>query len=336
MRATDGWMSDANPPQSPSALEDEALAWVVRLHSGHASDQEVRACEAWQHVSPAHQRAFREASTLWEEIGSVGPPRHSSSQTVRPADSHRRRWWPRLRRWSLVACAFLLTIGWLSWEPLLNQFRLQTAQHRTAVGQQEQVVLQDGSQLVLNTDTALNVVFSPQGREVYLLKGEAAFSVAPDSMRSFTVRSQDTATTALGTKFVVQTQSDWVTVTVSEHAVQVSSPNSTTSSPIVIREGQQISHLTDGGWGAAQSVDANQASAWQRGKMIFQAQPLGAVVADLNRYRHGHIFILNPSLRSLPVTGVFEINDPDAALRVIEQTLGIHDTTLSPYFLFVH
>jgi transmembrane sensor len=189
---------------------------------------------------------------------------------------------------------------------------------------------------MLNTDTALNVVFSPQEREVYLLKGEAAFSVAPDSMRSFTVRSQDTATTALGTKFLVQTQSDSVTVTVSEHAVQVSSPDSTTSSPIVIREGQQISHLTDGGWGAAQSVDANQASAWQRGKMIFQAQPLGAVVADLNRYRHGHIFILNPSLRSLPVTGVFEINDPDAALRVIEQTLGIRDTTLSPYFLFLH
>jgi transmembrane sensor len=70
--------------------------------------------------------------------------------------------------------------------------------------------------------------------------------------------------------------------------------------------------------------------------MIFQAQPLGAVVADLNRYRRGHIFILNPSLRSLPVTGVFEIDDPDSALRVIEQTLGIRDTALSPYFLFLH
>lgn len=70
--------------------------------------------------------------------------------------------------------------------------------------------------------------------------------------------------------------------------------------------------------------------------MIFDAQALGAVVADLNRYRHGHIFILNPSLRTLPVTGVFEINDPDAALRIIEHTLSIRDTNLSSYFLFLH
>lgn len=329
-------MSDANPPQSPSALEDEALAWVVRLHSGHASDQEVRACEAWQRVSPAHQRAFREASTLWEEIGSIGPTRRSPPRTVRPADSYSRHGWPRLRRWSLVACVFLLTIGWFSWEPLFPQFRLWMAQHQTAVGQQAQIVLQDGSQLMLNTDTALNVVFSPQRREVYLLKGEAAFTVAPDSTRSFTVRTQGAATTALGTKFVVQTRSDSVTVTVSEHAVQVSSPNSPTASPRMVREGQQVSYSTDGGWSAARSVDANEVSAWQRGKMIFHAQPLGTVVADLNRYRHGHIFILNPSLRSLPVTGVFETHDPDAALRVIEQTLGIRDTTLSPYFVFLH
>jgi transmembrane sensor len=104
----------------------------------------------------------------------------------------------------------------------------------------------------------------------------------------------------------------------------------------VVQEGQQISYSPDEGWSTPQSVDANQTSAWQRGKMIFQAQPLGAVVADLNRYRRGHIFILNPSLRSLPVTGVFEIDDPDSALRVIEQTLGIRDTALSPYFLFLH
>lgn len=328
-------MSDATPPQSPSSLEDDALAWVVRLHSGHTSDQDRRACEAWQRVSPAHQHAFLEASTLWEEIGHANPTLPSTSRIVRPAGSPSPRWRPRLRRWSLVAC-FILAIGWFSWEPLLDQFRFQTAHHRTAVGQQEQVVLQDGTQLMLNTDTALNVVFSPQRREVDLLKGEAAFAVTPDSTRPFTVRSQDTAATALGTKFVVQTRNDSVTVTVSEHAVQVSSLNSHAALHVVVREGQQISYSTNGGWSTPQSVDANQTSAWQRGKMIFQAQPLGAVVADLNRYRHGHIFILNPSLRSLPVTGVFEIDDPDSALRVIEQTLGIRDTALSSYFLFLH
>lgn len=328
-------MSDANSPQSPASLEDEALAWIVRLHAGHATDQDRRACEAWQQLSPAHQRAFREASSLWEEVGQVDSARRSLSGIGQPATSQSRRWWPRLRRWSLVACV-LLTIGWFSWKPLFNQVHVLAAHHRTAVGQQEQVVLQDGSQIMLNTDTALNVVFSSQRREVFLLKGEAAFAVAPDSTRPFSVRSGDTVITALGTKFVIQTRGDLITVTVTEHAVEVASSNSLTTSPIIVREGRQISYSTHGGWGLAQPIDTHQVSAWQRGKMIFQAQPLGAVVADLNRYRHGHIFILNPSLRSRPVTGVFEINDPDAAIRVIERTLGIRDTNLNPYFMFLH
>lgn len=306
--------------QPPSYLEDEALAWVARLHSGHATDQDRRACEAWQHVSPSHAEAFQNASHLWEELGHAGS---------------RRRPRARLRQWSLICCVLLL-IGWFSWEPFLQQVRLQTAHHRTAVGQQEPFVLPDGSRLVLNTDTALNVLFSAQQREILLLKGEAAFAVAPDPARPFTVRSHDTATTALGTRFVVHTGTDSVTITVTEHAVQVSSSKNSRSSPGVLQEGQQISYSANAGWSAAHAVDPAQVAAWQRGKIIFDAQPLGTVVADLNRYRHGHIFILNPALRSLPVTGVFEINDPDAALRIIEQTLGIRDTQLSPYFLFLH
>ncbi|MBS0178315.1 MAG: FecR family protein [Nitrospira sp.] len=328
-------MSDANPPQSPASLEDEALAWIVRLHAGHATDQDRRTCEAWQHLSPAHQRAFHEASSLWEAIDQVGPALRPAARTVRLAASQSRRWWPRLRSWSLVAC-FLLMIGWFSWQPLFNQIHVLAADHRTAIGQQAQVVLQDGTQLILNTDTALNVVFSPQRREVSLLKGEAAFVVAPDSTRPFSVRSGDTVITALGTKFVMQTRSGSITVTVAEHAVQVVSSISPATTPLVVREGQQVSYSPEKGWSQVQPVDAIQASAWQRGKMIFEAQPLGAVVADLNRYRHGHIAILNPSLRSLPVTGVFQIDEPDAALRAIEQTLGIHDTSFSSYFVFLH
>lgn len=328
-------MSDAIPPQSPSSIDDEALEWVVRLHSGQASDQDQRACEAWQHLSPAHQLAFRNASHLWDEVGQLGPPWGAASQTMPAAGAQPHRWRPRLRQWSLVASVFL-ALGYFTWEPLLTHVHLQTAQHRTAVGQQQQVLLEDGTRVMLNTDTAFNVVFSPQRRDIHLLNGEAAFAVARDPTRPFTVQSQNITTTALGTKFVVQRHQESVTITVSEHAVQISSSIIPTTPSMVVQEGQQISYSPEQGWSSTRAVDADQASAWQRGKMIFEAQPLGAVIADLNRYRHGHIFILNPSLRALPVTGVFEIADPDAALRIIEQALSIRDTSLSPYFLFLH
>lgn len=328
-------MSDAISPQSASSLEDEALEWVVRLHTGQVSDQDRCGCEAWQRLSPAHQLAFHNAEALWKEIGHVRAAPRSPTQATRPARLHQHRWWPRLRRWSLVAC-FVLATGWFIWEPLLNQYRLQTAHHRTGVGQQEQIVLQDGSRVMLNTDTALNVAFSPERREIRLLTGEAAFTVTPDRGRPFMVHSGDVSTRALGTQFVVHLHPHSVTVTVSEHAVQVSTSLTGTRTPLVLHEGQQVSYSEEGGWSPAQEVDSNQILAWQRGKLIVEDQSLGTVVEELNRYRAGRILILNPSLRTLNVTGVFDLTDPDAALRMIQRTLRIHETSLGPYLVLLH
>ena len=328
-------MSDAIPPQSASSLEDEALEWVVRLHTGHVSDRDRRACEAWQRLSPAHQLAFHDAEALWKGIGHVGTAQRSPAQATRPARLDHYRWWPQLRRWSLVACVLLAT-GWFLWDPLLNQYRVQTADHRTGIGQQEQIVLQDGTGVMLNTDTALNVAFSPERREVRLLRGEAAFTVTPDRDRPFIVHSGDVTTRALGTQFVVRRHPHSITVTVSEHAVQVSTSRTDTEMPRVLTEGQQASYSEEGGWTPPQAIDSNQLSAWQRGKLIFEDQLLGTVIEELNRYRPGRILILNPALRTLNVTGVFDLTDPDAALRMIQRTLRIHETSLGPYLVLLH
>lgn len=328
-------MSDASSPQSASSLEDEALEWVVRLHTGPPSERDRRACEAWQCLSPAHRLAFHTAEALWKEIGHVGAGQCAPTHATRPARRHHHRWWPRLRQWSLVAC-FLLTAGWFLWAPLLDQYRLQTAHYRTGIGQQEQIVLQDGTRAILNTDTALNVVYSPERREIRLLAGEAAFTVTADRERPFIVHSGDVTTRALGTQFVVRRHPDSVTVTVSEHAVQVSTSPSGHRRPLVLNEGQQASYSEEHGWSPPYAVDANQLSAWQRGKLIVEDESLGRVIEELNRYRPGRILILNPALRTLNVTGVFDLTDPDGALRMIQHTLRIHETSLSHYLVILH
>lgn len=230
----------------------------------------------------------------------------------------------------------LLAAGWLSWgnRSRTTRPRVSRLPHRS--GEQRHVKLEDGSRIYLNTDTAVAVAFTPQQRTIRLLTGEASFTVTPETVRPFTVQSGDVSTRALGTSFLVQRHQDAVTVTVTEHAVQVSATDGRQVPATVVRQSEQISYSTEAGLGRAHAVDANAIAAWQRGKMIFEAQPLAAVVEELNRYRAGRIMILNPALRSLNVTGVFDIGDPDAALRMIEQTLRIHDTTLTPYLVLLH
>ena len=119
--------------------------------------------------------------------------------------------------------------------------RSATADYHTAVGEQRMVTLEDGSTIQLNTDTAVNVTFSDDNRDIRLLQGEAAFTVARDPDRPFTVRSDSLYAHALGTIFSVRLQENRNSVTVLEHAVQVETSESTTTSPLILKEGQQVS-----------------------------------------------------------------------------------------------
>lgn len=327
-------MPDATSPQSPSSLTDEALAWLVRIHSGHASDADRLACEAWKTQSPAHDLAYQKAEALWYEIGltpASGVPRLPDSSPSSRRVSRSRK----LRTWSLAAC-LILAVGWATSGLILPHLLPTMADYHTGTGQQRIVLLKDGTRVTLNTDSAINVAFSSQQRIVQLLKGEAAFDVTSDGTRPFIVQSREVTTRALGTGFIVHLQPRSVTVTVAEHAVQVSTTTAGAFSPLVLQEGQQVSYSDEGGLSPIQAVDLKRVSSWQRGKLIFEDQPLGTVIEELDRYRPGSILILNPTLRTLKVTGLFDTADPEAALRMIAYTLRIHETTLTSYLILLH
>ena len=307
-------------------LDEEALHWVVRIHSGPVLESLQAECDAWRMQSPAHERAYRAAESLWQDVG------HAHLRVPISAERTFQRV-PGRTSWAVAAC-LLLIIGASFTEPLREWINEVTADYQSGVGQQRMVSLQDGSTIQLNTDTAINVAFSNSRRGIHLLKGEAAFTIATDPHRPFTVQSGSIQTRALGTVFSVRHQKDMTTVTVIEHSVQVNVASA--ASPLVVHEGEQLSYSLQQGASTVRRVDLERETAWQRGKLIFESKPLTEVVAELNRYRHGRIVILNPALRPVHVTGLFDMADPDGALRMIHRTLSIHETNLSPYLVLLH
>ena len=83
-------------------------------------------------------------------------------------------------------------------------------------------------------------------------------------------------------------------------------------------------------------VNIEHATAWRRGKLIFRNKPLGEVVAALGRYHHGYVTFVSSELRTRPVTGVFNVDDPLAALDEIETALGIHAVYLSNNLIILY
>jgi transmembrane sensor len=214
--------------------------------------------------------------------------------------------------------------------------------YHTNTGEVREIKLDDGSQLLLNTNTAVSVEYQTTLRQIILHHGQVRFTVANDSQRPFEVKSGELLVRALGTVFeVFNRQSGGTSVTVQEHAVAVrlvtESQASGEGQPTTIRvqEGQQLRYSGNGVFHPLESVELAQTSAWQQHKISINDRPLGELIAELDRYRVGRIFLSDAKLKNLRVVGVFSLTDPDAVLKKVCQVLALEEIRLGPWWVLL-
>ncbi len=276
--------------------------------------------------------AYREAERFWAGLDSLNEQdiqeldRYlEDNASIRPRIRH-----PDWRRLAAMAATVLLVTATGLWATTVW---LARGDYRAATGQQQTVTLADGSTLKLNTDTAISVALKEDIRRLLLHRGEAFFTVAPDAVRPFEVSAGGGTIRALGTAFHVRTDAARVTVTVTEHSVRVMTHGANATD---VRTGERLTYGADGPIGDIQQVDITRTLAWQRHRLIFENQPLAEVLEELARYRSGWILLHDPSLRSLPVTGVFNTERPDHIFPVIEQSLPIRTVKLTDQLMLLH
>ncbi|WP_342649182.1 FecR domain-containing protein [Pseudomonas sp. REB1044] len=282
----------AMTPRPPhNDLCDDALDWQVVLHSGNAGADDHERYQRWCASSPAHARAAREAEALWGDLGQTQAAR---TLHAKPLSRSRRRW-PRALAASIVMVAIACT-GW-------QQAPMWFSDYHTAMNQRQTFTLADGTRVTLNGNSALSVSFSDTRREVVLQTGEALFDTASDP-RPFVVDAGGEPVEGRHALFSVRRQASGAEVVLTRGEAQL------------------------GGRQLALTPDAEARTAWRRGKLIFNGKPLGQVLAELERYRHGRIFISDARLAGLEVSGVFDLDQPDALLRTLEQRYGLTVTYL--------
>ena len=334
-----------NDPQhtAPSPVLEEAVEWFVRRDAGNLSDAERAAFEAWLATDPAHAPAYAEVGRTWADLDRLptdrAPQLHAAGvrTNVDATDElgaapaiGRRRVWPRLAATAVAAgLGLLLVFGW----DLPTRLRADAV---SGTGETLSLTLPDGSMVLLNTDSALAVAYSPDQRRVRLLRGEAAFTVAKDARRPFVVEADSGRSTALGTVFLVRRLDSGATVTVLESRVAVEyGRTGGDGQKVVLTPSQRIAYTVGQGLGRVETVDPQVAAAWRRGKLIFVDRSLGEVIDELDRYHRGEIWVVD-SLRDRKVTGVFETRDPLAVVDALETTLGIRSTRLSSLLVLLH
>jgi transmembrane sensor len=292
-------------------LSDEAVEWLVRVKFGQATPA---AHADWRRRSPAHDAAAREAEALWQDVGETRVAAAAARHRPLPQRAHPSR---RLVVGGGIAAS--LAIGVVA-SGVIGPPAGLLSDHTTRIGERRRIVLPDQSIALLNTASALSVRYTAGARDLRLDAGEALFQVEKDAARPFIVHAGPGAARALGTTFAVRRADDEIRVVVSEGQVLVLAPG---ADAVRLAAGEGAAFGADGLHGAPGPLDAAAATAWHRGKLIFNQRPLGEVVAELDRYHRGRILLADAELAGLPVTGVFGLDDRDGVLHSIERVLPV-------------
>lgn len=323
----------ASHQRIPEQVRQEAARWITERDAGLLTVEGEAALAAWLAADPLHAAAFARLQGTWSMMG--GDPvkaeisRRSKVVPFRSPFRLPARAGPWLPGAIAASLAILIVAGA---SDLPTQWR---ADAMTATGERRTVPLEDGSVVELNTGSAISIAYRGDRRVITLLKGEAAFTVASDPDRPFTVEAGDGDTTALGTRFIVRRNDADTDVTVTEHSVRVRLPDEGAAGAMTVHEGQAVRYSSTG-LGRLRNVDTHEADAWTRGNLVFVDRPLAEVVAELNRYHPGHIRVIGDDLARRRFSGVFPVGDPLGALDAIQQSLRIGSTRMTNRLIFLH
>ncbi|KAF1049572.1 FecR domain-containing protein [Xylophilus sp.] len=278
------------PPAADDPVLDAAVDWMVLLQSGQAGAEDRARLDAWCRADARHARAWERVQGALrrslEPVQAGAAAQAARAALLRP---------PRRRRVVGGAVAFAglaLGAGWMVRGS--GAAAALWADLRTGTGERRNLRLADGSTLLLDARSAVDVDFGPVVRAVRLRAGALIAAAAADAARSFVVQTAEGSVRALGTRFLVRQEAGRSVALVLEHAVQ-----------LFTAAGAQ-----------------RRLAAWERGVHIARHQPLGEVVDALRPYCGGFIRV-SPAAARLRVLGAFPLDEPDRAIESLAQTLPI-------------
>jgi transmembrane sensor len=230
-------------------------------------------------------------------------------------------------RWRLAAsiAAFALIAGVVGYFGLDHEPGVST--YTTALGEQREVKLADGSLIRMNTSSQLRVAFNEQKREIRLLDGEALFVVARDVQRPFWVVTDKARIRAVGTEFNVYRSHDVTRVSVLEGIVQIAADGSSAAVlPRVVAGEQAVARDNTVVKVAAANVD--RSVAWRRRELVFQQAPLAEVAAEFNRYNRQKLHVVGTQVEHRMISGIFSADYPQSLILFLRKdaSLAVQET----------
>ncbi len=308
-----------------------AIDWHLRLGGARGAEHArlVEAIDSWCAECPSHARAWARVTRLTGEFDDMRrrlPEPAASLQILNRTGRELDR--RRTLKLLLAGCAVGGSGLWLA-----QTHHPWRADYATRVGERRQLTLADGTRVTLNTDSALDVAFTPAERRLVLQGGEVMIESGTDAAsprhRPLRLACRHGLCEALGTRFSVRDAADISQLSVSEGRVALTQ---TSSASRIIESGETVRF--DGTRTLPVRQTAVDPEAWSEGMLVVNDIRLAAFLDELARYRRGFVNC-DARVAGLRLSGVFQLDSQPALLRHLERTLPVRIVSRTRWWISV-
>lgn len=311
-----------NAGQFSPQVAEQAVHWLLEMQEGALAPRRQQAWQHWLNAHSEHRRAWEHIQQVNQRLSGIAAPLAHATLGA-PRSASRRR---ALKALLLVGMAGVTGLALRQQQvlpPLL-------ADYRSPVGESRRLQLSDGSQMQLNTGSAVDVRFDGEQRLIRLLEGEMLLTAAADH-RPLRISTEQGSLAPMGARINVRQLPGHTRIALFSGAAQVR-PQGAPGYPLQLEAGRQVS-FDRSGWGAVTALDANS-GAWAEGMLVAAHMRLADFLEEISRYRHGQLKC-DTQVADLLISGSYPLGDTEKILHLLEVALPVRVRRFTRYWVNV-
>ncbi len=298
---------------------------IIRFLDGQSDESLKNEIMQWRFASSENEELYQQLLFLWDTSSELKDLEYLDSQSSLMRLSEKIGYTQESRpsifwRAAMIAASVLLVfVGAWIYNDIFQERYLTIVTGSL----NDSVELVDGSKVYLQANSAFKYPekMNTDQRQVFLLKGNAFFKVAPDPSHPFVVHIDSGKVTVLGTSFNLGSNSSSIDLSVRTGKVRFDSPKGSQSSLLIAGDCLTYRKNSDQ---MILSKDTTGASyAWLTHELVFNDTPLSDVFKSLST-TYGVAFNIQTRLDNYSkFNASFKNSSLSEILSLLEETYGL-------------
>jgi transmembrane sensor len=325
--------------QKVTPRQEQAAYWFAVISSDEATDVEQDEFKCWINESEENRHSYQKIQQVWQCFDDIDQNNQSNNSQILNqaldgcADS--KKYASTIRNSAINLCLLFVCL-WIGLDS--NIYYKFSSDLSTFDGRLSTHLLEDGSQIILDAGSAIDIQYSQKERRLFLYRGRVHATVASNPNRPFIIETTSAVATALGTAFSVSTESDGTQLAVTESRVTfctVPNDNQRTTVHCVKATEGEGSNVNKGYLSLAKNMDLSIETAWLNNRLVVNDQPLASVLDQLDKYNSGLLIYNKHNLKGVNISGVFPTNDITTVISMLSQNSNVKTIRLSGVSIIV-